>query len=191
MRTRGSPVSRGVLAMGAAVGVAALLGGGSPATAQDTVTPTAPAKTISMRTTAKRMFFTGASTVKTGQLLRIRNLSNPRQHGPHTFTLVATNLLPRSAKQGEQCFSPGRICLTAAVAHEFDERTEKVNKQLVEAGQPGWDKRFTRTSKTGDSWYSEKLGEEFSQVVSAKAGTVLRYLCVIHPNMQGRLRVTR
>ena len=143
-----------------------------------------------MRSTAKRVFFTGSSSVRTGQPLRIRNLSNPRQHGPHTFTLVAANALPKSRKSMEQCFTPGKLCMTAAIAHEFDEKTEKVNRPLVEAGNPGWDKRFSRTSKTGDSWYSEKKGEVFEQPVSAKAGTILRYICVVHPDMQGKIRVT-
>lgn len=192
MRTRGSWAARGLIAVGAAGGLALASGGGSPATAQDTVTPTAPAKTISMRSTARRLFFTGATTVKTGQLLRIRNLSDPRQHGPHTFTLVAANYLPRSRRaQGDECFEKaGRVCQVAAMAHQINPRTFRVGKQLVEAGRPGWDKRFSRTSRTGDSWFSEKEDEEFQQVVSARAGTVLRYLCIVHPNMQGRLRVT-
>lgn len=189
--TRRSAVSRGVLAAGAAAALVAALGTGSPAAADEGAQAAAAAKsTVSMRTTAKRMFFTGSSTVKTGQLLRVRNLSDPKQHGPHTFTLVASNVIPRSRKAGEQCFTPGKICLTAAIAHEFDEKTEKVNKPLVEAGKLGWDKRFSRAVKTGDSWYSEKKSEQFEQVVSAKAGTILRYMCVVHPEMQGKIRVT-
>jgi plastocyanin len=193
MGTRLSAVSRGVLAAGAAAALVAALGAGSPASAEDgapAAAPALPAKTISIRTTTKRLFFTGSSTVKTGQLLRVRNLSNPKQHGPHTFTLVASNVIPRSRKAGEQCFTPGKICLTAAIAHEFDEKTEKVNKPLVEAGKLGWDKRFSRTVRSGDSWYSETKGETFEQVVSAKAGTILRYMCVVHPEMQGKIRVT-
>jgi plastocyanin len=182
-----------VLAAGAAAALVAALGAGSPASAEDgapAAAPALPAKTISMRTTAKRTFFTGSSTVKTGQPLRVRNLSDPRQQGPHTFTLVATNVLPKSPKAMNNCFIPGKICLTAAIAHEFDEKTDEVNKPLVEAGKLGWDKRFSRTVRSGDSWYSETKGETFEQVVSAKAGTILRYMCIVHPNMQGKIRVT-
>ena len=93
-------------------------------------------------------------------------------------------------KAGEQCFTPGKICLVAAIAHEFDEKTEKVNEPLVEAGKPGWDKRFSRASRKGDTWYSEKKGEVFEQIVSAKAGTILRYMCIVHPEMQGKIKVT-
>jgi len=128
--------------------------------------------------------------VAAGQLLRVRNLSDPREHGPHTFTLVSTNVIPRSAKAGKACFTPGKICLTAAIAHEFNERTEKVGQPLVEAGRPGWDKRFSRKVRKGDSWYSETKNETFEQIVSAKAGTILRYMCVVHPEMQGKIKVT-
>jgi plastocyanin len=192
MRTRRSSASRGLLAVGAATAVVVAAGSGSPAAAGERAQAAAATgtKTISMRS-AGGLRFTGATQVATGQTLRIRNLSSPRQHGPHTFTLVSTTVLPRSRRAMQRCFTPGRICLIAAIAHEFDERTEQVNRQLVEAGQPGWDKRFSRTARTGDSWYSEKQGETFEQVVSARAGTTLRYMCVVHPEMQGKLRVTR
>lgn len=185
---------RGLAAAGAAAGLAMALGGGSAASADEgtKATPaTASTKTISMRADARGLRFTGSSSVKSGDQLRIRNLSDPRAHGPHTFTLAAANVLPRSRKAMEQCFSPGKICMSAALAHEFDPKTEKVHKQLAQAGKDGWDKRFSRKVKEGDSWYSEKKGEEFSQVVSAKAGTVLRYLCVVHPEMQGKIKVTK
>jgi len=134
--------------------------------------------------------FTGSSAVKAGEMLRVRNISGDA-HGGHTFTLVATNVLPKSPKaQGEECFTPGKICLTAAIAHEFDEQTMEVGRPLVEAGQTGWDKRFSRRIKKGDSWSSEKKNETFEQIVSAKAGTILRYMCVVHANMQGKIRVT-
>ena len=191
MGTRRSSASRALLAVGLAAGIGAAATSGSPASAAgERAQAAAATSTVSMRSTAKRIFFTGSSSVKTGQPLRIRNLSDPRQHGPHTFTLVAANALPKSRKSMEQCFTPGKLCMTAAIAHEFDEKTEKVNRPLVEAGNAGWDKRFSRTSKTGDSWYSEKKGEVFEQPVSAKAGTILRYVCIVHPNMQGKIRVT-
>ncbi len=189
MRTRRSTALRGVLAAGATAGLVTALGGVSPATAQDAGQPAATARTISMRFDARGPRFTGATRVASGQALRIRNLSDPKKIGPHTFTLVAANVLPRSRRAMKRCFTPGRICLIGAIAHEFDEKTEKVNRPLVEAGLPGWDRRFSRTVKQGDSWYTEKKGEEFQQVVSARPGTILRYLCIVHPEMQGKLKV--
>lgn len=193
MRTRRSTAMRGLFAATAAAGLVAAVGSGSAASADAGAAPavTSKTKTISMRFDARGPRFTGSSSVANGQQLRIRNLSDPKKIGPHTFTLVAANVLPRSEKQMKNCFTPGKICLIGAMAHELDEKTEKVGKPLVEAGLPGWDQRFSRKVKTGDSWFTEKKGEEFSQVVSARAGTVLRYLCLVHPEMQGKIKVTR
>lgn len=193
MRTRRSTVTRGLLAASAAAGLVAALGSGSPASAGAGAAPaaSAPAKTISMRSDKQRgLHFTGSTSVASGQQLRVRNLSDPKKAGPHTLTLVSLDVLPRSRKAMKECFTPGKVCTTAAKAHEINMKTFKVGKPLVEAGQPGWDRRFSRTSKTGDSWYTEKKGEEFSQVVSAKPGTLLRYFCIVHPEMQGQIKVT-
>ena len=192
MRTRRSTAMRGLFAATAAAGLVAAVSSGSAASADagaDSAAATTT-KTISMRFDRRGPRFTGSTTVANGQQLRIRNLSDPKKIGPHTFTLVSANVLPRSAKSMKACFTPGKVCLTAAMAHEFDEKTEKVGLPLVQAGRPGWDKRFSRTSKTGDSWYTEKKDEEFTQPVSATAGTVLRFMCIVHPEMQGKIRVT-
>ncbi len=189
MRARGSTASRWLIAGGAGAVLMAAAGGGSPASAGESAQAAASTpKTISMRSTPFPRF-TGSSQVTAGQPLRIRNLSDPREHGPHTFTLVATSVLPKSRKAGQQCFTPGKICMTAAIAHDFDEKTEKVNLPDLEAGAVGWDKRFSRTVKKGDSWYSEEKGEATVRVVSAKPGTLLRYMCIIHPEMQGKIKV--
>ena len=194
MRTGRSTATRGLAAAGAAAGLAlAALGAGSAASADEGTSAAAAAtgtKTISMRADRRGPRFTGSATVRTGQELRIRNLSDPRQIGPHTFSLIATNAIPKSRKAMQQCFSPGKICMTIAQAHDLNPQTEDIGKVLAEAGKAGWDKRFSRTSRTGDSWYTETKGEEFSQPVSAKAGTVLRYICAVHPEMQGKIRVT-
>ena len=183
-----STALRGLLAASAAAGLTVAIAGGSPASAEDNAQAVAPAKTISMRS-AGGFRFTGSTQVTRGQTLRIRNLADVREGGPHTFTLVASNVLPKSRKAMKDCFTPGKVCMFAGIAHEFDEQTETVGKPLVEAGQPGWDKRFSRTVKTGDSWYSEKKGEVSERIVSARAGTLLRYMCVVHPEMQGKIKV--
>lgn len=186
---------RALIAAGAAAGlVAAAFAGGAPAAAGGGATEAAAAaaapSTVSMRFDRRRgPHFTGSTTVTAGAPLRIRNLSDPEKIGPHTFTLVAANAVPRSQKAMKTCFTPGKLCMTVAIAHEFDEKTEKINRPLVEAGQPGWDKRFSRTVRKGDSWFTEKKGETFEQPVAARAGTVLRYFCAVHPEMQGKIKV--
>lgn len=189
MRTGRSKATQGLFAIGAAAGLTMAVAGGSAASAQQGAPAAAPAATISMRFDAKGPRFTGSRQVAAGQMLRIRNLSDPKKIGPHTFTLVAANVRPKSRKAMQQCFTPGKICFIAATAHEFDEKSNEIGKQLVEAGQPGWDRRFSRTVRSGDSWVSEKKGEQFEQFVSAPVGTVLRYMCIIHPEMQGEIKV--
>lgn len=190
MTTARSMASRGLLAAGAVAGLVAAAGGGSPASAGESVKAAASApKTISMRSTPT-LRFTGSTHVKAGEPLRVRNLSDPREKGPHTFTLVAKNVLPDSPEDRRACFTPGKICLTAAVAHKFDEEEEKVNRPHVDALLRGWDRRFSRKVETGDSWYSETKDEEITQDVRARPGQVLRYMCIIHPEMQGQIRVT-
>lgn len=189
MRTRRSTVWRGFVAAGAATGLVAALGSGSAASAGESAQAAASPSTVSMRFDARGPRFTGSDSVKAGQLLRIRNLSDPKKIGPHTFTLVAADVVPRSRKDMKECFTPGKICMTGAIAHEFDEKTEKVGRPLVEAGRPGWDRRFSKKVKKGDSWYTEAKGEQFEQVVSAKAGTVLSYICIVHPEMHGKIKV--
>ena len=193
MTSRRSKALRGLLATGAAAGFVAVIGSGSPASADAGAAPETapPSATISMRGGDKGPpRYTGSASIPSGAVLRIRNLSNPKTIGPHTLTLVSARVVPTTPKAQKNCFTPGKICLIGAIAHEFDEKTEEIGKQLVEAGQPGWDTRFTKTVKKGDSWFSEKKGEEFSQVVSARPGTVLKFMCLVHPGMQRNLKVT-
>ncbi|HEV2819080.1 MAG TPA: hypothetical protein VGW11_01095, partial [Solirubrobacteraceae bacterium] len=151
---------------------------------------TVSVSTISMRfDKEKGPRFTGSTKVKAGQPLRVRNLTDPQKIGPHTFTLVSADRLPRSRKAQRECFTPGKLCMDIALAHEFDEKTETINRPLVEAGLSGWDRRFSRKVKKGDSWFSETKGEEFQQAVKAKPGTVLRYVCAVHPEMHGMIKV--
>lgn len=179
--------ARGGIVAAAAGTLAAGLGGGSVAAAGPG-SEAAATPTIQMEFERGRLQFDGPARVRAGQTLRIRNTTDPRQGGPHTFTLAASRVIPKTRRAQQQCFSPGKVCMDAAIAHRFDPQTERVNRPLVKAGRAGWDARFTST-RTGDSWYTETKGERFSQRVSAKPGTTLRFLCIVHPDMQGEIEV--
>ncbi|HWT89666.1 MAG TPA: hypothetical protein VN179_00995, partial [Solirubrobacterales bacterium] len=62
-------------------------------------------------------------------------------------------------------------------------------KDLVKAGPAGWSTAGNATSKKGDSWFTEKKGETFSQEVTAEADSTLYYICAVHPFMQGKVDV--
>ena len=179
-RTLPAAVAAGALGIALAAGSAA-----------GQAVPPDPA-TIVMKLDGKNLRFTGPKQVAEGQELRIRNGTAAKRVGPHTFTLSTPRALPKTKRAIKRCFTRGRICMTAAIAHKFNPKTGKVARPLVKAGLDGWDKSFTRSAKSkGDTWYTEKKGETFSQVVSATAGTTLSYLCVVHPEMQGKIDVVQ
>jgi hypothetical protein len=149
----------------------------------------AAAPTIEIKAEGKKLGFFGPTSIVEGEELRIVNKTNPAQVGPHTFTLVTKSSLPKTKPARKNCFTPGHICLSIAEWHEFNPKTEKIGKQLVEVGAAGWDKAGSLKSP-GDSWFSgEKPGGSVEQVVSAKAGTTLYFMCAVHPWMQGSIKV--
>ena len=155
----------------------------------ESVAPTESVATIEIKLEGKKMGFFGPGTVHEGEELRIVNKTNPRQVGPHTFSLVEKGLLPKTAKQRQTCFTPGHICLSIAEWHHFNPKTEQIGKVEVEAGPLGWS-TMGSLKKEGDSWFSgEKPGGETDRKVTAKAGTTLYFMCAVHPWMQGSIKV--
>jgi hypothetical protein len=106
--------------------------------------------------------------------------------GPHTFTVVKKKDLPKTAKQVFNC----SICNTLATAHGADPNTEGPPAfQYLENGvgqntPPDVD----RPGDSGVTGPGQK-GESIDLKVTAPKGKVLRFLCLIHPWMQARVRV--
>jgi hypothetical protein len=145
------------------------------------------AATIEIKMEGKKMGFFGPGTVREGQELRVVNTTKPSMVGPHTFSLVTKGSLPKTAKQRQTCFTPGKICM--GIAKWYGLKGEENPKEpLVAVGQEGWDTMGTVTKK-GDSYFFGKKGEAIEQVVSAKAGTTLYFMCAVHPWMQGSVKV--
>jgi hypothetical protein len=102
---------------------------------------------------------------------------------------MKSGLVPKTDKKRKACGRLQGICGKVAKAHQINPETFKVGRPLVRAGKPGWNKVFT-TRGNGDTWYSETDGETFSQRVSrSAAGKTLSYVCVVHPEMQGKIKV--
>jgi len=141
-----------------------------------------------MELTKGKLKFVGPESVTVGDQLEIVNETNPKQVGPHTFSLVTKGSLPKTPKARKNCFTPKHICLAVAIWHGFNPKTERITKNPAKAGAAGWSTAGS-ASKKGDSWFTEKKGETFSQEVTAEAGT-LYYLCAVHPWMQGKVNVT-
>jgi hypothetical protein len=173
-----------VLAVSAAALTLALVGTAAAAT------PTGVTDVISMDLTKGKLKFTGPESVTVGDQLEIVNKTNPKQVGPHTFSLVTKGSLPKTPKARKGCFAPKKICLAIAIWHGFNPKTEKITKNPAKAGPAGWSTMGDAKSKKGDSWFSgEKKGGHFSQEVTAEAGTTLYYMCAVHPWMQGKVNV--
>jgi hypothetical protein len=173
------------LAAPAAALTLAVAGSGVAAAA----TPTGVTDQISMELTKGKLKFVGPSSVTVGDQLEIVNKTNPKQVGPHTFSLVTKGSLPKTPKARKGCFAPKHICLSVAIWHGFNPKTEQITKNPAKAGPAGWS-TMGSTTKKGDSWFSgEKKGGHFAQEVTAEAGTTLYYMCAVHPWMQGQVDV--
>ena len=143
--------------------------------------------TLEIKMEGKKMGFFGPKTVHEGEELRIVNATMPSMVGPHTFSLVTKGSLPKTGKQRKECFTPGKICM--GIAKWYGLKGEELPKEpLVEAGTEGWDTMGTVTKK-GDSFFFSKKGQSIEQVVSAKAGTTLYFMCAVHAFMQGSIKV--
>jgi hypothetical protein len=146
------------------------------------------AATITMEKNGRELFFDGPRTVAKGEKLKVENLTNPRRVGPHTFSLVKKGALPKGNNESRRCVDfTLKVCRNIVEAHRFDPETFEVGKPIV--GGKKWDKLFGNRAK-GDSWYTEKKGNKDTRKVTADVGDKLFYFCVVHPEMQGRIKVT-
>jgi len=135
------------------------------------------------------LFFQHPKTIHHGDNLRIVMKTDPKKIGPHTFSLVQQSDWPRTVKQQKNCFTPGHICLAVAHWHGVKGQNGRPTQNPATAGKAGWDTEGN-LHKKGDSWFTgNKAGATFTQVVSAKAGTTLQFMCVVHPFMHGTIKV--
>jgi len=175
------------VALGASTAALVLAGSGIATAA----TPTGVTQKIDMKLTKGKLKFVGPETVTVGDQLEIFNDTNPKQVGPHTFSLVTKGSLPKTRKAQNSCFTPKKICFSIAKWHGFNPKTEKISINLVKAGPAGWSTMGDTSGKKGDSWFTgeKKKGTHVTQQVTAAAGTTLYFMCAVHPEMQGEVKV--
>lgn len=177
----------GALAAVSAVGIGAVTSVGASAAGKQTDEPTAA--TITMVSNGKNLEFQGPRTVSAGAKLQIVNATDPSKVGPHTFTLVDKDLVPKSKQDIKDCFKLKlEVCTDVLNAHKVNIKTEKIGKPVVDVGAKGWDTSF---GKKGDTWFSLEEGETHDRQVTAKPGDTLYYFCAIHPFMQGKIKVVK
>ena len=169
-----------------AAALALAIGGAGFAGAETGTTGENP--TISMELTKGKLKFVAPESVYVGEQLEIVNKTNPKQVGPHTFSLVTKGSLPKTPKARKNCFTPKHICLAIAKWHGFNPKSERITVNPAKAGAAGWSTMGNATGKKGDSWFTEKKGDHLAQEVTAEPGT-LYFLCAVHPWMQGHVDV--
>ena len=135
----------------------------------------------------------GDGTVNPLADLTIVNKTSPRRIGPHTFSLVTSDVRPSGRQEKKDCgnLKPDTICNVAAFDwHQvtFTQNGFHVGQKHVEAGNPGWDTEGDLNS-TGDSQFISKKDQSFSRSVTADPGTTLHFMCIVHPEMQGKVTV--
>lgn len=174
-----------------AAALAVAIGGSSLAGAEGVVPDTGNTDQIKIELTKGKLKFVAPETVEYGDQLEIVNETNPKQVGPHTFSLVTKGSIPKTPNARKNCFTPKHICMAIAKWHGFDPKTEKITQNPAKAGLEGWSTMGNATGKKGDSWFTgEKKGASITQQVTALPGTTLYFQCAVHPWMHGKVTVT-
>jgi hypothetical protein len=138
----------------------------------------------------KEVYFDAPATVAAGDELQIKNNTNPRTIGPHTFSLVREEDLPESNKDIKAC-SRKLAGICGAIAfnwHKLDPQTGQIGENPVDVGKQGWDRKGSLKRK-GDSFVLESKGEKFQREVTADPGKELYFICAVHAEMQGEIEV--
>jgi plastocyanin len=122
--------------------------------------------------------------VKSGGTITVVN--TVATEGPHTFSVVKEKDLPKTAKAIDRC----QICQKLAAAHGADPNSNAPPKfQFLENGVG--QNTPPNVDRPGDSGVtgSGQKGEKISFKVTAKKGTTLYFMCLIHPWMQSKVVV--
>ncbi len=121
--------------------------------------------------------------VKHGGTLKL--VMTQPQEGPHTLTVLAKKDLPKTAQQAFNC----KICNQLAKAHGADPNSNAPPKfRFLENGVG--QNTPPKLDRPGDSGIIfPKKGDSVTFKVTAKRGTTLHFICLIHPWMQATLKV--
>lgn len=124
-------------------------------------------------------FQAGTVAIRSGGTVRLANITKDA----HTLSLVKSSQVPRTLKQMENCKACGEIAKSHGINTEGPP-TGPPPIRLVDVGAPGFD-------APGDSIILPPKGRggPVTFKVTARAGTVLNFVCIIHPWMSGRFLV--
>ena len=119
--------------------------------------------------------------IKSGGKLTLRNLTRGQAPGIpnelHNFSIVTSRQVPRTQLQALDC----RICKAINDRHRFDATTGQPRIAVVNRGRRGIDRPGDSVAFSGTR----------RAKVTARPGRTLRFICAVHPWMQGKLEVGR
>lgn len=155
-----------------------------PAVAQDSSSTLTARGGTTMRpnhsTLDTQRFTPGSVTIAPNGTLTLRDRTTNGE--PHTLSVVKATQLPKRASQVGRCFQGGP-CAQLEQAHTGGEEPEGPPKNpVVNVGKAGLD-------QPGDSVFFMKDAGPTKIKVSAARGANLRFMCIIHPQMQGTIKV--
>jgi len=178
-------IAAGAIGLCAVVGVSGVALGASSAPSKVTVTESQTLKVKPNRYIQDGLRWKkDVYTIKSGGTLHVVNTE--ASEGPHTFSIVKKGDLPKTAAAINKC----KICAKLGQAHGADPNSDAPPKfQFLENGV-GQD-TAPNVDRPGDSGVTGagKKGEFIDMKVTAKSGTTLYFMCLIHPWMQGKLVV--
>ena len=147
-------------------------------------TPRNATLTVKGGTVFKRNRFIGdgmrfgrdVTVIKSRGTLTIKN----RTREPHTFSIVRKSEVPRTARQAENC----RACQELGQSHGVPPNGEgEPTTPLVDKGGKGFD-------QPGDSVVFGPR-QRVKVKITARSARTLRFICAIHPWMQGKVAVRK
>ena len=173
------------IAAGVAATVAAAAGGRSSSTTTINAVTSMPKVVVNRYIQDNLRWDKNVYKVGSGGTLHIVNKA--ADEGPHTFTVVEKKDAPKTGAQMLNC----SICAKLGKAHGADPNSNAPPKfQYLENGVG--QKTAPSVDRPGDSGLTGqgKKGESIDLHVTAKAGTKLYFICLIHPWMQAEVDVT-
>jgi hypothetical protein len=120
--------------------------------------------------------------VRSGGTLHLR--FNVKSEGPHTFTVVRKKDLPKTAAEAFNC----KICNKLTKAHGADPNSDAPPKFVYLENGKGQNTP-PNVDRPGDSAGIGFGPGPVSLKVTAKKGTTLHFLCLVHPWMEAKVVV--
>jgi plastocyanin len=141
------------------------------------------------RSATDKMYFSPATVrVKSGSMLTFTYKGAADE--PHTLTVVAQKDLPTTNSEINACENGGdKVCNAIVAEHIKNPKappgpTNDIVHWVVNKGKPGLD-------EAGDSIAIEGPNHKVTTIkITAPAGTILSFFCLVHPWMHGKIIVT-